>query len=132
MLLLFLSPASAFTLQKCHHLPVLWCWSWRALLPKAALVPPLTPITQVCCAWWDGAQSPPGPWGSKQVLRYRAQQHWGCSSLILLGCRAGIGLGWGKEKECCLRLSCMPQLKKKIPELSLDLASLTYSEEVLK
>lgn len=52
-----------------------------------------------------GPQSLPGPWGSKQLLGALLQST-AASSLVLLG------LGWGKEKECCLRLSCMPQLKK--------------------
>lgn len=48
-MLLLLSPASSFTLQRCHHLPALWLFFFLA--PKAALVPPLTLPAGVCCAW---------------------------------------------------------------------------------
>lgn len=65
---------------------------------------------RVCCAWCDGDLKvllvpgvPNRCWGDCCT---------GCSNLILLGCRASLGLGWGKEKEWCLSLSCTPQLKK--------------------
>lgn len=87
-------------------------------------------VSLLCLVRWGTSKS---SWslGFQTGAEVASAEH-SSSSLILLGCRASIGLGRGKEKECCLRLSCMPQFKKKIPELSLDLASVTYSEEVLK